>query len=42
MTKILCLVADAYPQQVLVVLRSVIWPELITQRIKFSKRFSRY
>jgi hypothetical protein len=39
MTKILCNVAEAYPQQVLVVLRTTIWPELITQRIKFGKFF---
>lgn len=39
MTKILCTVADAYPQQVLVALRTIIWPDLITQRIKFSELF---
>lgn len=37
MTTILRALADAYPQQVLVVLRTQISPRLITQRIRYGK-----
>ncbi|KAI6180608.1 FAT domain-containing protein [Aphelenchoides besseyi] len=38
MTRILCSVAEAYPQQVLVVLRTIVQPELVTKRIEYVQR----
>ncbi|KAI6206451.1 hypothetical protein M3Y94_00912100 [Aphelenchoides besseyi] len=38
MAKILCSIAEAYPQQVLVVLRTIVQPEFVTKRIEYVQR----